>query len=365
MSGAKFCEGDMRLKRIVVLGAQVPFVRGGAEFLNEELVRQINLWGKAKGVVADLVQVPYKWYPETEILSAMLAWRLLDLSESNGQKVDLCVCTKFPTYAASHPNKALWLVHQHRVLYDLEGSAFDFPHRDANEVAVRDAIRASDRELLAEIDSRHTISQTVTDRLSRYCQLESTVLYPPSRLAPLIREGSYGDYVLYVGRLETIKRPDLLVRALTHAEQGKVVIAGSGAGPYAAFLRQLVSDLGLEDRVTLTGFISDEALVELIAGCRAVFYSPVDEDYGFATLEAFAARKPVITVEDSGEVARIVAATGSGWITAPTPEAVADSLVECFATGEQKLKAMATSGHALSDIITWDKVIEQLVESKL
>ena len=61
------------VKRVIVLGAQVPFVRGGAEFLNEELVRQINLWGKKRQVVAELVQLPYRWYPETEILSSTLA----------------------------------------------------------------------------------------------------------------------------------------------------------------------------------------------------------------------------------------------------------------------------------------------------
>jgi len=201
------------VKRVVVLGAQVPFVRGGAEILNEELVRQINLWGKTRNVCAELVQLPYKWYPEVEILPSMLAWRLIDLNESNGQKIDLCICTKFPTYAASHANKTLWLVHQHRVLYDLEGSQWDQPQLTANDVAVRDALRASDRELLADIEPRYTISQTVTDRLANYCSLASEVLYPPSKLAPSIKAGEYGNYILCIGRLEPVKRPDLLIRA--------------------------------------------------------------------------------------------------------------------------------------------------------
>ncbi len=348
-----------------MLGAQVPFVRGGAELLNEELVRQINLWGKSRNVVAELVQLPYRWYPETEIMSSLLAWRLLNLNDSNGQKIDLCICTKYPTYAASHDNKALWLVHQHRVLYDLGRTRFDQPHLTAREAAIRDALRASDKELLSEIEPRYTISQTVTDRLQHYSGLGSEVLYPPSKLAPFIRSGDYGDYVLCIGRLESMKRPDLLIRAAQHVPHARVVIAGTGAGEYAHSLAPLVRELGLEDRVELAGFVDDAKLLELIANCRAVFYSPVDEDYGFATLESFAAYKPVITVDDSGEVGRIVQSTGSGWVTRPTPEAIAESLVDCYTKQPAQLRALAEEGQRMSTSITWDRVISTLVESRL
>lgn len=353
------------MKRVVVLGAQVPFVRGGAELLNEELVRQINLWGKERQVVAELVQLPYRWYPETEILSSLLAWRLMDLSESNGQKIDLCICTKYPTYAVSHPNKVLWLVHQHRVLYDLQGTPFDQPHLTRRDREVRDALRTSDKELLVDIEPRYTISQTVTDRLQHYCGLSSEVLYPPSKLAPFITSGDYGDYVLCIGRLESMKRPDLLIRAAKLVPHAKVVIAGTGASDYAKSLGPLVRELGLEDRVVLAGFVEDAKLLDLIANCRAVFYSPVDEDYGFATLESFAAHKPVITVDDSGEVGRIVSSTGSGWVTSPTPESIAKSLKDCYARTDEQLREMAEKGHELSESITWERVISRLVESRL
>ncbi|MCE4359101.1 glycosyltransferase [Xanthomonas hortorum] len=353
------------MKRVIVLGAQVPFIRGGAEFLNEELVRQINLWGKQRQVVAELVQLPYRWYPETEILSSALAWRLLDLNESNGQKIDLCICTKFPTYAASHANKTLWLVHQHRVLYDLERTRFDFPHLNSRDVALRDALRVSDTQLLSDIESRYTISQTVTERLQQFNGLSSQVLYPPSKLAPLITSGDYGDYILCIGRLESMKRPDLLIRAAAHVSKAKIVIAGTGASDYALSLAPLVRELGLQDRVELTGFVEDEKLLALIASCRAVFYSPVDEDYGFATLEAFAAHKPVITVDDSGEVGRIVKATGSGWVTGPTAEEIAQSIGDCYARTDAQLRSLADEGYRLSTSITWDRVIRELVEERI
>jgi hypothetical protein len=69
------------LRTILVCEAQVPFVRGGAEYHVRELVEQL----RARGYDSELVSVPFKWYPKSEILSHAAAWRLLDLSESNGR----------------------------------------------------------------------------------------------------------------------------------------------------------------------------------------------------------------------------------------------------------------------------------------
>src|SRR5690606_33011133 len=85
---------------IVVCEAQVPFVRGGAEALTRELVTQLRRAGHR----VELISVPFKWYPKDELMAHAAAWRLLDLSESCGIPIDLLIATKFPTYAARHPN---------------------------------------------------------------------------------------------------------------------------------------------------------------------------------------------------------------------------------------------------------------------
>lgn len=351
------------VKHIAVLGVQVPFVRGGAEFLNEELVRQINAWGAGRNVKAELIQLPYKWYPETQILSDLLAWRLLDMSESNGNKIDLSIATKFPSYASNHPDMALWLVHQHRVFYDLQGTSYDVSKLTSEQHAVRDSLRAIDKRMLADINPRFTISNTVSDRLKQFCGLTSKVIYPPSRLAQYICAGDYGDYILYLGRLETIKRPELLIDAIAHCPTGRVVIAGTGS--MATALKSKVEKLGLVDRVELRGFVSDDELLALISGARAIFYAPVDEDFGFATIEAFHAQKPVITCLDSGEVEKIVSSTGSGWVSEPEPRMVAESLNACFDSSPAHLKRMVGEGGELARTITWGNVIKNLIEPRL
>ena len=131
------------MKTILVCEAQVPFVHGGAEVHVRELVREL----RARGHLAELVSVPFKWYPKEEILPHAAAWRLLDLSESNGRPVDLVIASKFPTYFVRHPNKVAWLIHQYRAAYELCGTPYsDFGHTESGRRPARHAHPARHRD---------------------------------------------------------------------------------------------------------------------------------------------------------------------------------------------------------------------------
>src|SRR5687768_1333130 len=136
----------MQVRTALVCETQVPLVRGGAELLVLQLVSEL----RARGIAADRVSLPFKWYPKDEILPHAAAWRLLDLSESNGRPIDLIIATKFPTYFARHPRKVTWLVHQHRAAYELTDTPYtDFTH-DERDLALREKILALDTETLGE-----------------------------------------------------------------------------------------------------------------------------------------------------------------------------------------------------------------------
>ncbi|MDH4063929.1 MAG: glycosyltransferase family 1 protein, partial [Acidobacteriota bacterium] len=178
----------MSTATILVCETQVPFVRGGAELLVRQLVAQL----RQRGFDTDRVSLPFKWYPKDEILAHAAAWRLLDLSESNGRRVDLLIGTKFPSYFARHPRKVCWLVHQHRAAYELAGTPYsDFGH-DEPDVGLRARLLALDEHMLGECVGRYTISQTVTARLQRFNGLDSTPLYHPPLLADRLAPGDYG-----------------------------------------------------------------------------------------------------------------------------------------------------------------------------
>lgn len=351
-------------KKIAVLGVQVPFIRGGAELLNDELVRQINLRGDRYNVEAELIQLPYKWYPSELVLQNMVAWKLLDLSESNGEPIDLVIGTKFPSYLAEHTNKVLWLVHQHRGFYDLEGTSYDHPEISDLERAVRDKVRRGDTLAVQSCRARFSIAETVSARLRRFNDLDAQVLYPPPKLRDQIQPGEYGDYILYVGRAEQMKRVDLLIEALALEKRLRAIVIGKGN--HLPRLIELASKLGVEDRCEFKGYVPDDTYLDCLAGARAVYYGPFDEDYGFATVEAFLAEKPVLTFADGGEPAVMVARTDAGWIARePTAHALAASCMQAMAASDSELRALGRLGREFAESIHWDSVFHNLVEVHL
>ncbi|MEO7192874.1 MAG: glycosyltransferase family 4 protein [Vicinamibacterales bacterium] len=345
------------MRRILVCEAQVPFIRGGAESLVRELAAQLRL----HGYETDLVSVPFKWYPPDELLTHASAWRLLDLSESAGRRVDLVIATKFPTYFARHPNKVTWLVHQYRAAYELAGTAYsEFGHTERH-VALRQKLVALDTAMLQESRQVFTIARTVTARLARYNGVSSEPLYHPPRLAARLRSGPYGDYMLSVGRLESVKRVDLAIRALalTPADV-RLVVAGTGTERHT--FEALAAALDIASRVTFLGEVDDETLLDLYAGALGVVYPPFDEDFGYVTLEAFLARKPVITTTDAGEPTQFVIDGINGYVTEPQPDALADAMAR-LAADRTAAARLGDAGFDRAHTISWTGVIERLVQS--
>lgn len=346
----------MGIRTILVCEAQVPFVRGGAESLVRDLVREL----RARGYEAELVSVPFKWYPKDEILAHAAAWRLLDLSESCHVPVDLVIATKFPTYFVRHPNKVTWLMHQYRAAYELVGGPYsDFGHVDL-DVGLRQRIIEQDRAMLSESRGLYAIARNSASRAERFNGLRVEAVYHPPRLAGRLEGGPPGEYLLSVGRLETIKRIDLVIRAVALLQPGmRLLVAGHGT--QRANIERLIEDLGVGDRVTLLGAVDDETLIRLYRDAFAVVYPPFDEDYGYVTLESFLSRKPVITARDSGGTLEFVEHGVNGLVCEPDPEAIAGACARLLA--DRPLAAsMGDAGYDTASRITWDSVIAKLVQ---
>ena len=345
----------MSVRTIVVCEAQVPFVHGGAEVHVRQLVREL----RARGHLAELVSVPFKWYPKEEILPHAAAWRLLDLSESNGRPVDLVIASKFPTYFVRHPRKVAWLIHQYRAAYELCGTEYsDFSHTEL-DVGLRDTLMRLDTEMLGECRAIFANARNTASRLERFNGLTAEPLYHPPQLAGRLAPGPYGDYVLSVGRIESVKRVDLLVKAMPHVDAPvRLVVAGDGT--QRRNVERLASETGVADRITFLGSVGDEQLLELYSGALAVAYPPFDEDFGYVTLEAFLCRKPVITCTDSGGPNEFVRDGVNGFVCAPDPEPLARA-VNTLAANRRTAAAMGDAGHTVAAAITWDGVIEKLL----
>jgi glycosyltransferase involved in cell wall biosynthesis len=345
----------MAIRTVVVCEAQVPFVHGGAEIHVRELLRELG----ARGYEAELVSVPFKWYPKEEILPHAAAWRLLDLSESNGRPIDLVIASKFPTYFVRHPRKVAWLIHQYRAAYELCGTVYsDFGHNE-RDVGLRDTLIRLDTETLRECRRVFANAANTARRVQKYNGIPAEPLYHPPRLAGRLAGGAYGDYVLSVGRIESVKRVDLLVKAMARVDKPiRLVVAGDGT--QRAHVERVAQDAGVTDRVEFLGTVDDDTLLALYRDALAVLYPPFDEDFGYVTLEAFLARKPVVTATDSGGPIEFVVDGVNGFVRAPEPEAFA-AAVNALAADRRRAGSMGDAGCDRARTITWDGVIEKLV----
>jgi glycosyltransferase involved in cell wall biosynthesis len=254
-----------------------------------------------------------------------------------------------------------WLFHQHREAYDLFGTPYCSFTDSPEDHQVRESIRTMDTAALHECRSIFTISRNVADRLSRYNGLPGAALYPPPHHLGRYRCDAYGDYLFYAGRLDRLKRLDLAVDAMRRARSGaRLKIAG--AGPLEGELRKQIEGLGVSDRVELLGFVSADLLVDLYAGCRAAYYGPLNEDYGYVTVEAFLSKKPVLTTTDAGGPLEFVTDGENGMVAPPEPEAIAAAIDRLWEMPPARLAEMGEAGWRRVADISWDHVIDRLTE---
>lgn len=339
--------------RVAVCSPQVPFARGGAEILAERLTIEL----KERGHEADLVTVPFKWYPGETVLTHAFLWRLIDLTEVDGRPVDLVIATKFPSYVIRHPNKVVWLVHQFRQAYDLDRSALGQFGEGAEERALRRQLHELDRTCLGEARKLAAISQNVADRLDRALGLQAEVVLPPPQQLEFRLDG-YEDFILSVNRLDRAKRIDLLIEAAAHEPGLRIVIAGDG--PDRDRLEALAAKLGVADRVDFRGRVSTAELADLYATCLAVYYAPVDEDYGMVPYESFMSAKPVITCVDAGGPLDVVFDRRTGLVCEPRAAEVAAA---CRFLRANRPEAMAwgEAGKLVAEQLTWDHAVARLL----
>ncbi len=337
--------------RIAVCAPQVPFVRGGAELMAEGLVGAL----RGRDHEAEVVSVPFKWYPGTRVLDQAFLWRLVDLTESDGRPIDRVIATKFPAYCVRHPNKVAWVLHQFRQAYDYDGAELGQFGVSPEDRATVQAIRRLDGVALGETRRVFATSRNVADRLRRFNGIEADILpHPPQSLA--YRTETSEGFVLSVNRLDRAKRIDLLIEAARREPTLRIVIVGDG--PDRERLEQLAG--GLNGQVELVGRVDDARLADLYARCLAVYYAPVDEDFGMVPYEAFLSAKPVLTTTDAGGPLEIVTDRTTGVVVAPSADELARACAHLAAHPDEAAE-LGSAGKRLAERVTWDACVDALL----
>ncbi len=344
-------------KKIAITFPYVPFFSGGAELHVASLREKLC----ARGYQAEIVSIPFKWYPVDELWEQQLMWKMLNITESNGEKVDLVIGTKWPSYLAKHDNKIIWLIHQHREAYDLQNIFFSQFRDGTPGREYLQQFRDADTAALKEAKKIFTISKNVSKRLNDYNGIASEPLYhPPKHYGHYFCEG-YDEYILSVGRLDKMKRLDILIQAMKFTDPHvKCLIGGTGASDDTIALKKMAKEQGVDNKVQFLGFVTDEDLLKLYANSLCVYFAPKDEDYGYITLEAFLSHKPVVTTVDAGGVLEFAENDVNAVVTEPDPEQIGQAINRLYL--DKKLaRDFGENGYQKVKDISWDNALDRLM----
>jgi glycosyltransferase involved in cell wall biosynthesis len=207
-------------------------------------------------------------------------------------------------------------------------------------------------------------SANVAARLKFYCGFEASPLYHPPPAAEEFYSADAEDFFFFPSRLCLPKRQSLVLEALAHTSHPiRVVFAGAAdEGDYLAELTKLAHRLGLETRVEWLGYITEDRKRELYAKAQAIIYPPIDEDFGYVTLEGMLARKPVVVCSDSGGPLEFVRHEENGLVVEPTPEALAQALDRIWddRSTARRWGIAGYESYRQMDI-SWERVVDTLV----
>lgn len=335
------------MKVAVVAVESLSGEQGGAERMYAGVISALSI----SDVQAELVSLTSDERSFEAIEETMLRFYDLDLSGFDG-----VISTKAPSYLIRHPNHVCFLIHTMRAFYDM----FDVEFKNPSKLLI------NQRELIHKIDTGalsaprtkklFSIGNEVRKRLLRWNKLESEVLHPPL-LFDNFKTGRY-EYLFMPGRLHRWKRVDLIINALKYVKSPvRLIIAGTGEDE-----SRFKNVAGNDRRIQFLGRVSDDMLIELYANALAVPFVPINEDYGYVTLEAFRSEKPVITCADSGEPAHFVKDGESGFVCPPSPKEIAKR-INHLCENRELARAMGKKGKLSIEYINWPNVAGRLLSA--
>lgn len=136
---------------------------------------------------------------------------------------------------------------------------------------------------------------------------------------------------IYAGRMIPEKRVPFLIDAfaLVHAQRPDLKMRLFGNGPDRSVVAKRIGDLGLEDAVTLSGFVEQGELDAALAGALAIVQPSMREGYGMVVVEANARGVPAIVVEAEDNAAVELIQQGvNGEIAAANRASLAEAMLK-------------------------------------
>jgi glycosyltransferase involved in cell wall biosynthesis len=161
------------------------------------------------------------------------------------------------------------------------------------------------RKFVDHVEFVTTISKNVQSRIKKYYGLDSVIVYPAIDISKY-RFEKCGDFWLSVNRLYPEKRVELQIDAFRQIpNENLMIIGGFAKGDHASKYASAITE-NLPNNVKLLGSISEDKLIELYANCKGFITTAIDEDFGMTPVEAMAAGKSVVAVNEGGYLETII-----------------------------------------------------------
>lgn len=160
-------------------------------------------------------------------------------------------------------------------------------------------LRIWDKEASLRVDEYIGISKFVQERIKKYYNQSSILIYPPIDTKKYFIADKVEDYFLLVGRLVGYKRFDLAISAF---EAMGLPLKIVGSGPE---FKKIKNQISKSKNIELLGLVSDYKMPELYSKAQAVIF-PQEEDFGLVPLEAMASGRPVIAYRSGGALETVI-----------------------------------------------------------
>jgi glycosyltransferase involved in cell wall biosynthesis len=167
-------------------------------------------------------------------------------------------------------------------------------------------------------------SNNVKKRIKDYLDRDSIVINPPidvSRFKP----GNYDNYWLSVNRIYPEKRIELQIEAFKNRPNEKLLIIGgfAEADHASKYYKSIVKQI--PENIKLLGTINENKLRHFYENCKGFITTPIDEDFGMTPVEAMAAGKAVIGMNEGGCLETIVNES-TGFLVHPNVEEIVKAI---------------------------------------
>lgn len=306
---------------------------------------------------------------ENRVLPARRFWTLKALSREIKKNPPDVLFVPSHTLPLNLPKRSVITIHDVAFRYLKSSySFFQYQHLDRS---TRRAVRRADKIIVPS-------AATAEDLAVFYnCPPEKIVhidhgFSPPSSVDDDIFNKSevfkYFDinpstpYILFVGRLESKKNLERLVRAFSIFQKRhpdyKLVLAGKRGVGFSGILRT-VRELNMGHSVIMPGYITEEEKHALYKYCKVFAFCSLYEGFGLPILEAFYHGKPVLTSNLSSmpEVGK-----DAVLYVDPHDAACIAEKIEILAQEDEYVKSLVEEGYARLKDFSWSKAAKETLK---